>query len=99
MAEDLLQSDFQRPNMSLVFVIKQRGERKKNCRAHQPHLIRSHYLIVISSEEHQLPGLMVSRPEACAALICAVLVLVWSEHSVEMRGEERDAEATLVHAT
>lgn len=32
-------------------------------------------------------------------LISAVLDLVWSEHSVEMRGEERDAEATLVHAT
>lgn len=27
------------------------------------------------------------------------LVLFWSEHSVVMRGEERDAEATPVHAT
>ena len=34
-----------------------------------------------------------------AGVISAVLVLVWSEHGVEMRGEERDAEATLVHAT
>lgn len=39
------------------------------------------------------------RPDAGVSLISAVLVLVWSEHSVEMRGEERDAEAPLVHAT
>lgn len=39
------------------------------------------------------------RPDAGGSLITAVLVLVWSENSVEMRGEERDAEATLVHAT
>lgn len=33
------------------------------------------------------------------SLISAVLAFVWSEHSVVMKGEERDAEATLVHAT
>lgn len=42
---------------------------------------------------------MMRKSNAGASLISAVLVLVWSEHSVEMRGEERDAEATLVHAT
>lgn len=39
------------------------------------------------------------RPDAGVSLISAVLDSVWSEHSVKMRGEERDAEATLVHAT
>lgn len=39
------------------------------------------------------------RPEAGLSLISAGLALVWSEHSVVMTGEERDAEATLVHAT
>lgn len=42
---------------------------------------------------------MMRKPDAGVRLTFAVLVLVWSENSVEMRGEERDAEATLVHAT
>lgn len=39
------------------------------------------------------------RTDAGPNLISAVLASFWSEHSVVMRGEERDAEATLVHAT
>lgn len=39
------------------------------------------------------------RPGTGLSLISAVLAFVWSEHSVVMKGEERDAEATLVHAT
>lgn len=40
------------------------------------------------------------RPDVGMRFFPAVLVLVRSKHStVEMKGEEKDAEATLVHAT
>lgn len=46
-----------------------------------------------------MTGPMSRRPDTGVSLISAIWVFVWSEHSVEMRGEEKDAEATLVHAT
>lgn len=57
-------------------------------------------MVVFSNwEEHQLAGLILRRSDTGLSLIPAVSASVCSEYSVVMRGEERDAEATLVHAT
>lgn len=67
----------------------------KVLKGHQSHPIRSHFIIPF-----QLSALKKKkRKKPNADLISLFWILVWSELSVEMRGEEKDAEATLVHAT